>query len=125
MADSNRSMELQMDNTTTENFTITDFMINSEDSKWMAGEEPIMGKTVPAGASATWGVVTTRADGSVEANVLLQGSKGSLIGFKFKNLSTNRSLVLVQLSPNVIYDIKPIAAAKQAQVKAQVIVSPA
>lgn len=114
----NRNIQLQVTNTTSQSFAVFEAILPDSNSQWMQGEQAKIGQTLAAGASLTWGVYSSDANGSADAQVRLKGSGGSIIGFEMRNNYNNISLVMVELATGVNYSIQTSAVGGQAVAKA-------
>ncbi len=106
-AEGGRSIELQVVNKASEEFVIFSAMLPESGCQWIDGEQAKVGMTLKPGGSTTWGVASPSTSATAIAEVRLKGDKGSSIGFEFKNLYNDLSLVEVELSPKINYDIQP------------------
>lgn len=116
-AEGGRSIELQVVNTTAEEFVIYSAMLPESGCQWISGEQAKVGVTLKVGGSTTWGVISSSTSITAIAEVRLKGGKGSNIGFEFKNLPDGLSLVEVELSTDIYYDVQPAAIGVQSSCK--------
>lgn len=122
MADEKRSIELLLKNKSNEDFIVFDYFLDPDTSKWIDGEEPVVGKTVAKGTSVTWGVVALNPGQVPWGEVRLASPAKTGIAFKFETHTNTFTSLMVQLSPKINYQVLPTTV-DQPQVKTQVVIT--